>query len=276
VLPRSRLSTLRLYLLVALVLVFTLLPIAWMIAASFTPAGELITRRPNLLPSEPTFEHYRNLWARGFPRRLGNTLVVTVGATLLSLAVGFCAAYSLARFRFPARLDKLFLLWVLLLKMIPPIVVAIPLYQVLRAIELLNTLPGLVVAYQVYTLPYSIWMLLGFVRDVPIELEEAASIDGASIWLTLRTIVLPLVAPGIVATAILTAILAWNEFLYALLFLHSPRNFTLPIFIANFITEDETLWGTLTGIGFLSSLPILVLSGFIQRYLLRGFAISLK
>ncbi len=262
--------------LVALAVTFSLLPILWMAGTSFKSPGEFTSRDPTLFPREFTTMHYQQLWAEGFPRRLQNTLQVTVGATLISLVIAFCASYSLTRFRFPARLDVLFLFWVLLIKMVPPIVIAIPLYQVLRLFGLLNTLPGLILVYQVYTLPYCIWLLLGFVRDVPIEIEEAASIDGASTWQTMRSIVLPLVAPGLVATAIFSSILAWNEFLYALLFLHSPALFTLPIHIANYITEHETLWGRLMGIGLLSSLPVLILSGFIQRYLIRGFAMGLK
>ena len=260
----------------ALALTFSLLPIVWMAGTSFKSPGEFTSRQPTLLPREFTTMHYQLLWAEGFPRRLQNSLIVTVGATLISLAVAFGAAYSLTRFRFPARLDVLFLFWVLLIKMVPPIVIAIPLYQVLRLFGLLNTLPGLILVYQVYTLPYCIWLLLGFVRDVPIEIEEAAAIDGASTWQTIRRVVLPLVAPGLVATAIFSSILAWNEFLYALLFVHSPALFTLPIHIANYITEHETLWGRLMGIGLLSSLPVLILSGFIQRYLIRGFAMGLK
>jgi len=259
-----------------LALTFSLLPIVWMVGTSFKSPGEFTTREPTLLPREFTTMHYQLLSAEGFPRRLQNSLIVTVGATLISLVVAFGAAYSLTRFRFPARLDVLFLFWVLLIKMVPPIVIAIPLYQVLRLLGLLNTLPGLIVVYQVYTLPYCIWLLLGFVRDVPIEIEEAAAIDGASTWQTIRSIVFPLVAPGLVATAIFSSILAWNEFLYALLFVHSPALFTLPIHIANYITEHETLWGRLMGIGLLSSLPVLILSGFIQRYLIRGFAMGLK
>jgi multiple sugar transport system permease protein len=262
--------------LIALALGFAGLPIFWMIATSVKPPGEFVSRVPTLLPREFTIEHYQRLWAEGFPRRFVNSVIVTFGATAISLFAGFCAAYSLTRFRFPVRLDVLFLVWVLLVKMIPPIVIAIPLYQVLRLFELLNTLPGLILVYQIYTLPYCIWLLLGFVRDVPIDLEEAAAIDGASVWQTMRAIVLPLVAPGLVATAIFSAILAWNEFIYALLFLHSPVRFTLPIHIANYITEHETLWGRLMGIGLLSSLPVLFLSGYIQRYLIRGFAMGLK
>lgn len=262
--------------LVALALTFAALPIFWMITTSVKSPGEFVARAPTLLPREFTTEHYQRLWADGFLRHFSNSLIVALGATAISLVAGFGAAYSLVRFSFPARLDKLFLIWVLLIKMIPPIAIAIPLYQVLRLLDALNTLPGLILVYQIYTLPYCLWLLLGFVRDVPIELEEAAAIDGASTWQTMRAIVLPLVAPGLVATAIFSAIMAWNEFIYALLFLHSPARFTLPIHIANYITEDETLWGRLMGIGLLSSLPVLLVSGYIQRYLIRGFAMGLK
>jgi len=273
---RRKLSRAVFYGLVGLVLLITLFPIYWMITTSLKPPGEYVSRHPTLIPLRPTLEHYRELWAHGFLLHWRNTTVVALSATLISLVAGFLAAYALVRFRFPAKFDQLFLLWVLLIKMIPPIVVAIPLYRTLRSVGLLNTLPGLTIVYQVYTLPYCIWMLLGFVRDVPVELEEAAAIDGASPWRTLRTVVLPLLAPGLVATAIFSVIMAWNEFIYALLFLHTPELFTLPIHIANYITEYETLWGELMGIGFLASLPILLLSGYVQRYLLRGFAMGLK
>jgi ABC-type maltose transport system permease subunit len=158
--------------LIALALTFSMLPIVWMATTSVKSPGEFVSRQPTLIPQEFTTVHYERLWAEGFPRRLLNSLAVTVGATTISLVVGFCAAYSLTRFHFPARLDALFLLWVLLIKMVPPIVIAIPLYQVLRLLDLLNTLPGLIVVYQIYTLPYCIWLLLGFVRDVPIDIEE--------------------------------------------------------------------------------------------------------
>lgn len=114
-------------------------------------------------------------------------------------------------------------------------------------------------------------MLLGSVRDVPVEVEEAASIDGAGQWRRLTEIVLPLLRPGLVATAVFIAILAWNEFLFALLFIQTPSNFPLPVYIATFITEDETLWGTLSAIGFIASMPIVLLLGYLQRHLLRGF-----
>lgn len=265
------------YFLILLVLLYTLLPIYWMITTSLKSPLEYTTRTPSLFPKLPTLEHYATvLFEEHFSRYLGNTVAIAVSATSISLVVSFLAAYALARFRFPYKLDQLFLVWALLVKMVPPITLAIPLYMMLRIIGLINTKIGLILIYQVYTLPYCIWMLLGFVREIPKELEEAASIDGASPLTIIRLVVLPLVAPGLVATAIFSIIMAWNEFIYALLFLRTPDAFTLPIHIAHYITEYETLWGPLMSIGLLASLPILVLSGFLQKRLLRGFAMTLK
>ncbi len=264
------------WIVLALVMVFVLFPIYWMLTTSFKEPLEYATRTPSWFPHRITLEHYREIWKEGAYRYFINTVLVSVGATLLSLGIAFPAAYGLARFRFPARLDLFFLLWVLLVRMAPPVVLAIPLYTTLQGMGLLNKLTGLVIAYQVYTLPYSIWMLLRFVRDVPIEVEEAAAIDGASKGRTLVSIVLPLVGPGLVATAIFAVIMTWNEFIYALLFLRRPEVFTLPIHISHFITEYEVLWGPLMAIGITSSLPILILSGYVQKHLLRGFAISFK
>ncbi len=258
------------------VMVFVLFPIYWMLTTSLKEPLEYATRTPSWFPHRITFQHYREIWKEGAYRYFINTVLVSLGSTMLSLGIAFPAAYGLARFRFPAKLDLIFLLWVLLVRMAPPVVLAIPLYTTLQGLGLLNRLTGLVIAYQVYTLPYSIWMLLRFVRDVPIEVEEAAAIDGASRLRTLVAIVLPLVGPGLVATAIFAVIMTWNEFIYALLFLRRPEVFTLPIHISHFITEYEVLWGPLMAIGITSSVPILILSGYVQKHLLRGFAISFK
>jgi len=259
-----------------LVMSFVLFPIYWMLTTSFKEPLEYATRTPSWFPHRITLEHYREIWREEAYRYFANTVLVSFGATLLSLGIAFPAAYGLARFRFPAKFDLIFLLWVLLVRMAPPVVLAIPLYTTLQSFGLLNKLAGLVIPYQIYTLPYSIWMLLRFVRDVPLEVEEAAAMDGASKLRTLTAIVLPLVGPGLVATAIFSVIMTWNEFIYALLFLRRPEVFTLPIHIAHFITEYEVLWGPLMAIGIMSSLPILVLSGYVQKHLLRGFAMSFK
>ncbi|MDG9672060.1 carbohydrate ABC transporter permease [Hahella sp. CR1] len=274
----SRLSarTLGFYLALGAALTFFALPIVWMAGIAFTPSGEYVSDSLSLLPAHPTLAHFEALWRDGFPGRLANTLIVAVGATLLALSLGFLASYALVRFRFPRRLDHAFLLLVLVIKMMPPIVVAIPLFQLLKGLGLLDSKLGLILVYQVYTLPFCIWMLLSFVRDVPLSLEEAASLEGAGLLRRLWHIVLPLCGPGLAATFIFTLIMAWNEFLFALLYLSTPSHFTLPLYVSNFITENETFWGQLMGIGLLSSLPMLLMAGYVQRYLLRGFAMQMK
>ena len=139
-----------------------------------------------------------------------------------------------------------------------------------------EVLAGLVLVYQIYTLPFAIWMLIGFVRDVSPSYEEAAMMDGAGLGYRLVTVVLPIMAPGIAAAFILVSILAWNEFAYALLFIQTPSSFTLPTFIATLITEDETFWGRLMAIGLIASLPILLLLALFQKHLVRGLAGGLK
>lgn len=253
-----------------------LLPIVWMISTSLKPPIEYVSKSVDLLPNAITLAHYRQLIEDDILGKVLNSLIVASGATVLALLAGFPAAYALVRLKLPKRLDMGFLLFVLLIKLAPPLVLAIPLYQVLRTFGLLDTLPGLILVYQVYTLPFAIWMLIGFVRDVPTSYEEAALMDGATLYQRLRLVVLPIMRPGLVATAVFLMILSWNEFAYALLFVQTPSKFTLPTFIATLITEDETFWGRLAAIGFLASLPILALVGTVQKALTKGFSGGLK
>lgn len=253
-----------------------LMPIVWMIATSLKAPGEYVSTSPALLPGSITLEHYRLLLTDDIAGKVLNSIIVSLGASLLALAAGFPAAYALARLELPKRWDTAFLVFVLVVKLTPPIVLAVPLYQVLRAFGLLDTLAGLILVYQVYALPFAIWMLLGFVRDVPRSYEEAALIDGATLWQMLTRVVLPLMRPGLIATGVFLLVMCWNEFVYALLFIQSPSKFTLPTYIATLITEDETFWGRLSAIGFIASLPILALVGAVQKGLTRGFAGGLR
>jgi multiple sugar transport system permease protein len=255
-----------------LVALLSVLPIVWMAATALKPPGEYVSGSTALWPRSPTLMHVEALIAARVWRLGLNSLVVTAGTTLVALAAALPAAYALARLSFPRRLDMAFLVFILIVKLTPPIVLAVPLYQVLRGLGLLDTLAGLILAYQIYALPFAIWMLLGFVRDVPLAYEDAARIDGAGTRRILVDIVMPIMAPGIAATAILVAVAAWNEFLFAFLFMQSPSGFTLPTAIATRINEDETLWGQLAALGLLASLPILCLVGLVHRALTRGFA----
>ncbi len=248
------------------------LPLVWALATSLKPPGEYVSSSATLLPREFTLMHYEALASSRIWRLVLNSAIVTLGTTALALAAALPAAYALARLAFPRRLDTAFLALVLIVKLTPPIVLAVPLYQVLRTLRLLDTLAGLVLVNQIYALPFAIWMLLGFVRDVPVAYEEAAAIDGAGLARRIVQIVVPVLGPGLAATGVLVAIAAWNEFLFAFLFVQSPSNFTLPTYVATRINEDETLWGQLSAIGVLASLPILAMVGFVHRALSRGFA----
>jgi len=253
-----------------------LVPILWMFSTSFRLPIDYMSTSNMLIPSQVTLEHYRDLLRGDLLGKAMNSLIVAIGTTVLAIAVAFPAAYALVRMRFPKGLDLTFLMFVLLVKLTPPISLAIPLYQVLRSLGLLDTLAGLILVYQVYALPFAIWMLLGFIRDVPVEYEEAAMVDGVPLLRRLRSIVLPIMTPGLIATSVFVVILSWNEFAYALLFIQSPDKFTLPTFIATLITEDETFWGQLSAVGLMASLPILVMVGFVQKGLTRGFSGGLK
>lgn len=254
-----------------------LMPVVWMLATSVKPPGEYVSTSISILPDSYTLDHYRALLATdGVAGKLANSLIVTLGAAVLSLLLGLPAAYALVRMNLPRRLDAGFLVFVLLVKLAPPLVLSIPLYQVLRSVDLLDTLTGLILVYQIYLLPFAIWMLIGFVRDVSPTYEEAAMMDGAGLVRRILTIVLPIMAPGVAATMVLLIIIGWNEFAYALLFIQTPSNFTLPTYIATLITEDETLWGKLSAIGLIASLPIVIILTFFQKYLVRGLSGGLK
>ncbi len=260
---------------VVLILVWSLFPVYWVFVTSFKRSEEVITRPPTWVPRHPVLDNYVDLFTKvGFHVYLANSLVVSLGATLLSIAVGGVASYALARLKVSPLLSRLFLLWTLVVRMFPPIVLVIPVFVLFRDLGLVNTRAGLILAYQIYTLPYVIWLLLGFFREIPAELEEAALVDGAGRLRVFVEISLPLVAPGLVATSILSMLQAWNEFLYALIFVYSQEKKTITLAIAGFITEFEIQWGLLAAGGLVSSLPILALSVYIQRFLMRGLGLG--
>ncbi|MCL0048913.1 carbohydrate ABC transporter permease [Dehalococcoidia bacterium] len=260
------------YLILAMVLLFTLFPLYWMIVTSFKTPLEFVARDIAWIPTPITLEHYGEVVEEGFMRFFQNTIIIAVFSTILAVTAGALAAYSLTRFRFRANFDKLFLLWAIIVRIIPPIVFLTPLFITFRELGLDDVKLRLILSYQVYVLPLCIWLLLGFFRDLPIEFEEAAQVDGASRIYTLRTVVFPLIAPGLVAAAIFTIITTWNEFIYALIFARVSADFTIPVGIATLIGEYEVLWGALSAAGFLSSLPILIFTVYVQKHLLRSFA----
>ena len=244
------------------------IPYGWQVLTSFKPEAELL-RLPPLLPTRFTLEHYQVVLAQSaLPRALGNSLAVAVLSTALVLALGLLAAYAIARLPVPAK--AWLLLGVVAATAFPQIATVSPLYLLMRGLALRDTWTALILAHTALGLPLVIWLLSGFIRDIPVELEQAAAIDGAARPQIIRWIVLPLVAPGAASVALLTFLLSWNEFLYAYTFSATEASRTVPVALALFPGVFEVPWGDIAAASILASLPPVIIVLAMQRYLVRG------
>lgn len=245
-----------------------LFPIYWMAASSLTPEAALFGARP-LLPDGLTLEHYRALFdERGFLAPIRNSLVVAGATTLLALPVAALCAYALARLRMRGK--GVLLALVLAVAMFPQMSIVPPLYLILRELRLLDTYAGLVLPYLTFSTPLAVWLLTAFFRQLPPDLEEAAMLDGASRMRAFRTIVLPLAMPGIAATAILTFLYCWNEFLFALSFTLGPERYTVPVAITLFRGRYQVPWGQVLAAATLATVPVALIVLAFQRRIVAG------
>ncbi len=268
-LRRRVLSPALVLLAVLVVIVLALFPFAWTFITSLKPAEELYTATVRYWPAQPTLAAYPTLFqATPFGRYFLNSAVVSVCTVMLGLTVSTCAAYSFSRYRFPARDAVLF--GFLVINMFPQILLLVPLLVIMRSLHILNTYLSLILAYATFTIPVSVWMLTGFLDALPPELEEAAKVDGATGFQAFFRIILPLAAPGIIATGIYIFINAWNEFLYALTFTSGDAVRTVPVGLSTFIGAYQIRWDLLTAAGVLTSLPIVIAFMIIQKQLIRG------
>lgn len=230
-------------------------PVYWMINTAFKPRGEILNFRPHFFPEQPTLENFQAAINRAnFWDVVSNTLIVVAGVVTLSLVCALLAAMAIARFRFYGR--RAFLIVIIGVQMIPLNALVIPLFLLLQEAGQTDRLAGVVVSYLALTLPLTIWILRGFVVGIPKELEEAAMVDGCSRMGAFVRIVLPLIAPGVVATSIFAFIQAWNEYLLASVFLTSDENKTISVWLANFFTDRGTAWGPLMAATTLVALPV--------------------
>jgi ABC-type glycerol-3-phosphate transport system permease component len=253
---------------VSLLLGLLLAPIYWMIVSSVTPEARLF-QTPPLIPRVITFDHYRALFGeRGFLVPIRNSLVVAGLTTLIAVPVAAACAYALARLRFRGR--GLLLSLILAVSMFPQISIVPPLYLMLRAAGLLNTYPGLVFPYVTFSAPLAVWLLTGFFRQLPRDLEEAAMIDGASRVRVLRDVVLPLAAPGVATAAILTFLYCWNEFLFALSFTLGPERYTVPVAVTLFRGRYQVPWGQVLAATVVATVPVALLVVAFQRRIVAG------
>ena len=258
------------YAALAAYLVFLAFPLIWMLSTAFASPQDLVELHPGIIPSNPTFDNFVDAFTeQALVRSAVNSLIVAVTSAGLTVLLAVPAAYALVRLR--TRLSKPVLGWVLLSQLFPFILVVIPIFLMLRDAQLVDTRLGLILIYVVWIMPFALWMLQGYVRDLPVELEEAASMDGASRVQTLRAIVFPLLLPGIVATTLFAFITAWNEFFFALVLIKSPELETLPLTLARFVgLEGVARLGPLAAGSLLATIPSLVFFAFIQRGLTSG------
>jgi multiple sugar transport system permease protein len=257
-----------------LLLLFTVLPMVWMVLTSIKTQFAALQYPPQWWPNEPTLKNYFRLLdpsdniGHDFLIYFWNSFYVSTLTTILGVAVAVPAAYAFSRFRFPGRTFLFFA--VLVRNMFPAVVFLIPLFILMRWLNLVGTHWSLILTYLTFGLPLSIWLLKGFFDNIPIQLEQAARIDGATRFQAFFFIVMPLSTPGIIATSIFSFIGAWNEYVYAATFMTRKAQMTLPVGIQQFFTEFATDWPGLMAATFLMSVPVVVLFLVLQRYFVRA------
>jgi ABC-type glycerol-3-phosphate transport system permease component len=253
---------------VALLIAAWAFPLYWMLVSSITPDERLFGDQ-SLIPTAPVLVHYQALFTeRRFWVPILNSLVVAGTTTMLAVAIGAPAAYAIARLRFRGR--RLVAAAILSISVFPQIAILSPLFLMLRALNLIDTYPGLVLPYMTFSMPLAIWLMAAFFRQLPRDLEEAAMMDGASRVRAAFEIMLPLAAPGVATSAILTFLYAWNEFLFALSFTLGPDRQTVPVAIALFRGQYQVPWGQVLAAAVVASLPVAVIVLAFQRRIVSG------
>jgi len=252
-----------------------LTPIYWLITISLKREIDQFASPPLWFGFAPTSRHYAGIFAHdAFGRYFLNSAIVSTCSTLAAIVLGVPAAYGLVRFPWPRDWARGISFWILSNRMLPPIVTIIPMFLMLRQVRLLNSLTGLVLVDTALNLPFVVWMMRGFIEELPREIEEAAMLDGESRLGVLLRIVLPLVRPGLSATAVFCLIVAWNEFLFALILSQTQSAMTVPVGIAAHVTQYEIQWGAMSAAGVVAMLPVLIFAAAAQRYFVRGLSLG--
>jgi multiple sugar transport system permease protein len=256
--------------LIVVFLIFLLFPVFWVISGSLKPTQEIYSGTPTMLPHNLTLNHYTSvLGEQRVLRSMWNSVIVGVISTVIVIALAVPSAYALVRYKSMA--NNVMLGWILTSQIFPVILIMIPLYLLLRRVGFTDSLTGLTLVYVVWALPFVLWMLHGYVKSIPIELEEAASIDGASRLQIIYLVIMPLLLPAIGASALFAFVSAWNEFFFALVLLKSPELVTLQVELARYTgMEGQARTGPLAAASVLGTIPSVVLFGFLRKWFTAG------
>jgi multiple sugar transport system permease protein len=247
----------------------TVFPLVWLFITSLRSSADLFAVPVHIIPTSVTASQYMKLVTQySLASYLSNTVVVSVATVLLVTLLALPCAYAMARLRLPGR--KLILALLLIMRMIPIVALAIPLFAVFSSIGLLDTVCALILTHTAAKLPVAIWLLMGFIQDLPKEIEESAQVDGAGVFRTLTQIISPMIAPGLGASAVITFLFTWNDFLIALTLTSSKDAQTLPVGLTNFVTQYGIDWGPMAAAGMLMVIPTLIFVWFAQGLLVKG------
>ena len=245
-------------------------PLYWLVATSLKGKAELY-QSITLIPQHPTLASYGSvLFERGFWVLLKNSVIVCAATVVVTLAVGLLITYPITRLPVPPQLRVGVLNWALSLRFLPPIAVVIPYFAIVRTLQLYDQPIALIGIYSLFNLPFSIWMLKGFLAEIPLELEEAAMVDGANRWTSFRRVLLPLATPGLMAAATIVFTFAWSEFLFALILTATPNAQTFPVGVQGLVTQFEIIWNDMAAAGVIAMSVPLVLMVVARKYLVAG------
>ena len=257
------------YAILTALLLVVVFPFYWMFVSSLKSEEQMRTLTAMFWPSPAVLDNYRQLLGKtDFGAWYGNSIVVALSSTFVATAIGTLGAYALARLKFFGR--AFMASATLITYLVPPSILFIPLYAQIRNLGLADSLTGLIAAYPSFTVPFVTWLLMGYFESIPEELEEAAMIDGATRFGAFRRVILPLEAPGVLAAALFAFTQAWNEFLYALVFITNVKLRTLPVGLSTFITGDVYGWGFLMAGAVLTTLPVIAAYTYLQKYMVEG------
>jgi len=258
------------HILIFIFLIYLVFPFIWLVSISLKSTSEIFSGAHQIIPKTLYFDHYRSIFQESnLIQSVKNSLQVSIFSMIITVIIALPAAYSLVRYR--TKIKNMVLGWILASQIFPAILIIIPLYMVLKNLHLTDSILGLTMVYVVWELPFVLWMLYGYIKSIPIELEEAAFIDGATKVQFVYRILFPVILPAIGATAIFAFIISWNEFLFALVLMKNPENVTLPVQLARFTgMEGQARIGLLAAASCLATIPSLILFGSVRKWFKSG------